>query len=221
VSQSKNSGSFHSRLQSSGSSGSAPGTGGGGSSGSPTAVWKRSLSRWCREYNPIVYSPYTHGVQPVHTSPHRSLPDRSKKKPILGSDSPFFLFFQAGFLKMQPLFCRTERFADGSRQAGTATFCPMEMGAGILQVARGVWEGVKSGVLDLAWTGRDLSGRRGMYRDVGSDLPVSGSDCLFFWFFQAGFPEMRPRLGVFSEYIDGNWQAGTAMFCWRKRQGAG
>ena len=80
----------------------------------------------------------------------------------------------------------------------------MEMGAGILQVARGVWKEVKNGVLDPAWTGRDLSGRRGMYRDVGSDLPVSGSDCLFFWFFQAGFPEMRPRLGVFSEYIDGN-----------------
>jgi hypothetical protein len=168
-----------------------------------------------------VYSSYTHRLQPVHVSSHNNVPDRYQKKPFKGSDFPFFLFFQAGFLKMRPLSCQFEGFADGSRQAGTATFCPMEMGAGILQVARGVWEGVKNGVLDPAWAGRDLSGRTGMYRDVGSDQPVSGSDCLFFWFLQAGFPEIQPHFGVFSEYIDGNWQAGTAMFCWRKRQGDG
>jgi len=85
----------------------------------------------------------------------------------------------------------------GAKQAGTATFCPMEMRAGILQVTRGVWEGENSGVLDPAWTGQDLSGCTGIYRDLGSDRPVSGSDCLFFWFLQAGFREMQPHFGVF------------------------
>jgi hypothetical protein len=41
----------------------------------------------------------------------------------MGPDSPFFPFLQAGFLKMQPLSCQFEGFADGIGQAGTAMFC--------------------------------------------------------------------------------------------------
>jgi hypothetical protein len=65
-----------------------------------------------------------------------------------------------------------EGYSGGGGQAGTATFCPMQMRAGRLQVVRGVWKGVKSGILDPAWIGRDLLGREVGSARIGLRFPV-------------------------------------------------